>query len=66
MRAFDIVKLYFIMATGFTLAAGAKEDAAIVMLHMADGNVVEMVELSETPQWAKALLAADAVTRELS
>ena len=27
-------------------------------LHMANGKVVEMVELSETPQWVKALLAA--------
>jgi predicted ABC-type ATPase len=29
-----------------------------LLLHIANGKVVEMVELSETPQWAKALLAA--------
>ena len=29
-----------------------------LMLHIANGKVVEMVELSQTPQWAKALLAA--------
>ena len=29
-----------------------------LILHLANGKVVEMVELSKTPQWAKALLAA--------
>ena len=29
-----------------------------LILHLANGKVVEMVELSETPQWVKALLAA--------
>jgi hypothetical protein len=29
-----------------------------LMLHIANGKVVEMVELSETPQWSKASLAA--------
>src|SRR4029453_1515646 len=29
-----------------------------LILHVASGRVVEMVELSKTPQWAKALLAA--------
>ena len=29
-----------------------------LILHLANGKVVEMVELSKTPHWAKALLAA--------
>ena len=29
-----------------------------LILHLANGNVMEMAELSKTPQWAKALLAA--------
>ena len=29
-----------------------------LILHLANGKVVGMVELSKTPQWAKALLAA--------
>jgi hypothetical protein len=28
------------------------------MLHLAKGKILEMVELSKTPQWAKALVAA--------
>lgn len=36
----------------------ARAPQPTLMLHMANGKVVEMVELSETPQWAKALLAA--------
>jgi predicted ABC-type ATPase len=30
----------------------------ILILHLAKGKILEMVELSETPQWAKALVAA--------
>src|SRR6266566_4929248 len=29
-----------------------------LILHLANGRIVEMVELATTPQWAKALLAA--------
>ena len=29
-----------------------------LILHLANGRIVEMVELAKTPQWAKALLAA--------
>src|SRR5882672_2444112 len=29
-----------------------------VILHFANGRIVEMVDLAETPQWAKALVAA--------
>ena len=29
-----------------------------LILHLTNGNVVKMVELSAAPQWAKALLAA--------
>lgn len=30
----------------------------ILIIHLAKGNLLKMVELSETPQWAKALVAA--------
>jgi predicted ABC-type ATPase len=30
----------------------------ILILHLAKGKILEMVELSKTPQWAKALVAA--------
>jgi predicted ABC-type ATPase len=30
----------------------------ILIFHLAKGKILEMVELSETPQWAKALVAA--------
>ena len=30
----------------------------ILILHLANGRIVEMVELSNTPQWARALVAA--------
>jgi hypothetical protein len=30
----------------------------ILILHVAKGKIVGMVELSKTPQWAKALVAA--------
>ena len=29
-----------------------------LILHLAKGKILEMVELSKTPQWAKALVAA--------
>ena len=29
-----------------------------LILHLAEGKILEMVELSKTPQWAKALVAA--------
>ena len=29
-----------------------------VILHLAKGRIVKMVELSQTPQWARALVAA--------
>ena len=29
-----------------------------LVLHLVKGNIVEMVELSETPEWARALVAA--------
>lgn len=29
-----------------------------LILHLAEGKILKMVELSETPQWAKALVAA--------
>lgn len=29
-----------------------------LMLHLAEGKILKMVELSKTPQWAKALVAA--------
>ena len=29
-----------------------------LILHLAKGSIVKMVELSKTPQWAKALVAA--------
>jgi len=37
-------------------AGGAPQP--ILMLHLAKGKILEMVELSKTPQWAKALVAA--------
>jgi hypothetical protein len=30
----------------------------ILILHLAKGKILGMVELSKTPQWAKALVAA--------
>jgi predicted ABC-type ATPase len=30
----------------------------VLMLHLAEGRIVEMIDLSKTPQWAKALVAA--------
>jgi hypothetical protein len=30
----------------------------ILILHLAKGNTLQLVELSRTPQWAKALVAA--------
>ena len=30
----------------------------ILILHLAKGKILEMIELSKTPQWAKALVAA--------
>jgi predicted ABC-type ATPase len=29
-----------------------------LILHLAEGKILKMVELSKTPQWAKALVAA--------
>jgi predicted ABC-type ATPase len=29
-----------------------------LILHLVKGNIVEMVELSKTPEWARALVAA--------
>jgi predicted ABC-type ATPase len=37
-------------------AGGAPQPKLI--LHLAKGKILEMVELSKTPQWAKALVAA--------
>ena len=35
-----------------------------LILHLVKGNIVEMVELSKTPQWAKAIVAAAIKTSE--
>jgi predicted ABC-type ATPase len=36
----------------------ARAPQPTLILHLAKGQILEMVELSKTPQWAKALVAA--------